>query len=35
MEVEESDNGIVAVMNRRKHYFCSNECRDAFLKGKT
>ena len=36
MEVEESSrDAIVAVVNRNKYYFCSNECRDEFLKNKT
>ena len=36
MEVEEKDKGTLsAVVSGKKSYFCSNECRDAFLEGKT
>ncbi|MBI2145032.1 copper-transporting ATPase [Candidatus Woesearchaeota archaeon] len=36
MEVDESSgSAIVAVINRKKSYFCSDECRDAFLERKT
>ncbi|MBI3037363.1 YHS domain-containing protein [Candidatus Woesearchaeota archaeon] len=35
MEVDESSSdAIIAVVNRKKNYFCSNECRDKFLKNK-
>ncbi len=33
MEVEESST-MVAVVNRKKYFFCSNECRNAFLEKK-
>ena len=36
MEVDESSrDAIVAVVNRKKHYFCSDECRDEFLEKRT
>ncbi len=36
MEVDESGSDvIVAVVNRKKNHFCSNECRDRFLKDKS
>ena len=35
MEVDEGgSDAIVAVVNRKKNYFCSSECRDSFLEGK-
>ena len=35
MEVDEHDSGtLVAVVGGKRHYFCSNECRDEFLKKK-
>ena len=36
MKVDETDKGtLTAVVSGKKHYFCSNECRDEFLKNKT
>ncbi len=35
MEVDAKDtNTLTAVVSGKKHYFCSNECRDTFLEGK-
>lgn len=32
MEVGEKDKStLTAVVSGKKHFFCSNECRDAFL----
>lgn len=33
MEVDEK-SALSAVVGGKKNYFCSNECRDAFLEGK-
>ncbi|HIG98633.1 TPA: YHS domain-containing protein [Candidatus Woesearchaeota archaeon] len=34
MEVDEKD-ALIAVRGGRKNFFCSNECRDEFLKNKS
>ena len=35
MEVDEKDNStLTAVVSGKKNYFCSNECRNAFLEKK-
>ncbi|MBI2549834.1 YHS domain-containing protein [Candidatus Woesearchaeota archaeon] len=33
MDIEEKD-ALTAVIGGRKYFFCSNECRDAFLSKK-
>ncbi len=36
MEVDEKNKStVVAVVSGKKHFFCSNECRDEFLKKKS
>ena len=36
MEVDEKDrNTLTAMVGGRKNFFCSNECRDEFLKSKS
>ncbi|HLD96710.1 MAG TPA: YHS domain-containing protein [Candidatus Nanoarchaeia archaeon] len=35
MEVDENDKStLLALAGGKKNYFCSNECRDEFLKNK-
>ena len=36
MEVDDkSSDAIIAVVSGKKYFFCTNECRDEFLKNKT
>lgn len=36
MEVDEKDsNTVTAVVSGKKHFFCSSECRDEFLKDRS